>query len=77
MADDTDQAEKTEEPTERKLQKALEKGDVAKSQEVTSWFMVAGATLLMAIFAPAMAEDLTKRLAIFLPGALPTPIFGL
>ena len=69
MADDTDQAEKTEEPTERKLQKALEKGDVAKSQEVTSWFMVAGATLLMAIFAPAMAEDLTKRLAIFLQQA--------
>ena len=40
--DDTD---KTEEPTLKKLEDAAKEGDIAKSQEVNAWFMLAGATL--------------------------------
>ena len=44
MADNDDQ-EKTEEPTQKKLDDALKRGDVAKSQEVSTWFVLAGGTL--------------------------------
>ena len=33
MAEEQDQSQKTEEPTEKKLREAREKGQVAKSQE--------------------------------------------
>src|SRR5215207_6311827 len=48
MADDSD--DKTEDPTQKRLDDALEKGDVAKSQEVNTWFMIAGATLVLSTF---------------------------
>ncbi len=40
MAENEDGQEKTEEPTSRKLSKARGQGSVAKSQEVSSWFML-------------------------------------
>ena len=49
MADDSEN-EKTEDPTQKRLDDALEKGDVAKSQEVNTWFMIAGATLVLSTF---------------------------
>jgi flagellar biosynthetic protein FlhB len=45
--DDTD---KTEDPTAKRLEEAIKQGDVAKSQEVNTWFMLAGATLAIAVF---------------------------
>ncbi len=48
MADDTD--DKTEDPTQKRLDDALEKGDVAKSQEVNTWFIIAGGTLILSTF---------------------------
>ena len=41
MAGDQDQSQKTEQPTEKKLQDAHKKGQVAKSQEVSTWFVLA------------------------------------
>ncbi|NEW90190.1 flagellar biosynthesis protein FlhB, partial [Rhodopseudomonas sp. WA056] len=48
MSDDSD--EKTEEPTQKKLDDALKRGDVAKSQEVNTWFLIAGGTLVLSSF---------------------------
>ena len=48
MADDTE--DKTEDPTQKRLDDALEKGDVAKSQEVNTWFIIAGGTLILSTF---------------------------
>ena len=45
MADDND-TERTEDPTQKRLDDAHAKGDVAKSQEVNTWFVIAGATLV-------------------------------
>ena len=39
MADD-DSAEKTQDPTQKRLDDAHERGDVAKSQEVNTWFLI-------------------------------------
>ncbi|WP_159008724.1 flagellar biosynthesis protein FlhB [Bradyrhizobium sp. S69] len=50
MADENDSSDKTEDPTQKRLDDALERGDVAKSQEVNTWFMIAGATLVLSSF---------------------------
>ena len=49
MADESD-AEKTEDPTQKRLDEALERGDVVKSQELNTWFVIAGGTLIMSSF---------------------------
>jgi flagellar biosynthetic protein FlhB len=59
MAEDKDDAEKTEDPTQKKLDDALEQGDVAKSQEVSTWFIMAGATLTLMVFSNGMGHDLS------------------
>jgi flagellar biosynthesis protein FlhB len=49
MADEDD-SEKTQDPTQKRLDEAHSRGDVVKSQEVNSWFVIAGATLVMTSF---------------------------
>jgi flagellar biosynthesis protein FlhB len=62
MAESEDKDQRTELPTQRKLDKALEQGDVAKSQEVVSFFVLgAGAVAAMIAAGPA-ARDLAGRL---------------
>src|ERR1700761_3041107 len=51
MAEEDDGGERSEDPTQKRLDDALERGDVAKSQEVNTWFMIAGATLVLSTFA--------------------------
>lgn len=62
MADEADTTDKTEDPTQKKLDDALLKGDVAKSQEVNNWFIIAGATLVLMTFAGGMSEGLTTTM---------------
>lgn len=50
MADDNDTSDKTEDPTQKRLDDAHERGDVAKSQEVNTWFVIAGGTLVLSNF---------------------------
>jgi flagellar biosynthetic protein FlhB len=57
MADD-DASEKTQDPTQKRLDDAHEKGDVAKSQEVNTWFLIAGATLVMSSFSGSIGSGL-------------------
>lgn len=53
MADE-DKDSKTQDPTQKRLDDALEKGDVAKSQEVNTWFVIAGATLVLSTFSTSI-----------------------
>ncbi len=66
MAEGEDKSEKTEEPTDRKLRQAREKGDVPKSQEVASWFLLAAGLAIVAAFAPALSRDLAGSMSMFL-----------
>src|SRR5580692_11775482 len=50
MADENDSSDKTQDPTQKRLDDAHDRGDVAKSQEVNTWFMIAGATLVLSTF---------------------------
>ncbi|MCO5131081.1 MAG: flagellar biosynthesis protein FlhB [Xanthobacteraceae bacterium] len=62
MSDDNDGPEKTEDPTQKRLDDALQRGDVAKSQEVNTWFMIAGATLVFTSFAGSIGGGLQNPL---------------
>ena len=66
MADDTDDSQKTEEPSWRKLDEARSKGQVPQSREVTNWFVIMGSTASMALFAPQIADAMQRAMARFL-----------
>jgi flagellar biosynthetic protein FlhB len=76
MAEQQDDAQKTEDPTPKKLEKAREKGQVAKSQEVNHWFIILALGLILTIFAPAMAGGLTDTLVRFLEKPHQLPVTG-
>ena len=65
MADESDDSDKTEEPTQRRLQEAHDKADVVKSMEVATFFGLA--SILLAI---GVSGGLTSE-------ALVTPMRGL
>ncbi|RMF10189.1 MAG: flagellar biosynthesis protein FlhB [Alphaproteobacteria bacterium] len=60
MAEEQDQSQKTEEPTQKKLEDAHKKGDVVKSREVGHWFMLAAMALAILISAEPVARTLTE-----------------
>src|SRR4030088_2973760 len=49
MADENDTSNKKD-PTQKRLDDAHDRGDVAKSQEINTWFVIAGATLVLSTF---------------------------
>jgi flagellar biosynthetic protein FlhB len=50
--------EKSEDPTAKRLEDAIKRGDVAKSQEVNTWFLLLGATIAFFMFGSASANQL-------------------
>ncbi|GGH26389.1 flagellar biosynthesis protein FlhB [Alsobacter metallidurans] len=66
MAGEDDQEDRTEEPSLRRLEQAIEKGDIAKSQEVNTWFVLAGGTLALV----AVADSSASSLKVMLGGLL-------
>ena len=60
MSEDTE--DKTEDPTQKRLDEALEKGDVVKSQEVNTWFIIAGATLVLSTFSGSVGGGILMPL---------------
>lgn len=66
MADDNDDSQRTEEPTQRRLDDAEKKGDIVKSQEVSTFVVLAGATLAIALLGPSTAKGLTQIFRVFL-----------
>src|SRR3981189_997211 len=62
MADESDSSNKTEDPTQKRLDDAHERGDVAKSQEVNTWFVIAGATLVLSTFSGSIGGGILMPL---------------
>ncbi|MDA9463915.1 flagellar biosynthesis protein FlhB [Bradyrhizobium sp. CCBAU 53415] len=58
MSEDKDPESQTEDPTQKRLDDALERGDVAKSQEINTWFMMAGGTLVVSTFSGSVGSGL-------------------
>ena len=59
---ESDDSDKTEDPTQKRLDDAHEKGDVAKSQEVNTWFVMAGATLVLSSFSGSIGGGILMPL---------------
>lgn len=62
MAEEPDLEDKTEDPSQKRLDDAFEKGNVVKSQEVNTWFIIAGATLVLMTFSGGMGKELTATM---------------
>ena len=48
MAEEQDNSQKTEDPTQHKLEEARKKGDIAKSLDVPIWFLILATAGIMA-----------------------------
>jgi flagellar biosynthesis protein FlhB len=64
-----DQESKTEDPSQKKLEDAHKKGDVAKSQEVVTWFMLLGSAAIFAMMAPGTSAALADQLKVLMMNA--------
>jgi flagellar biosynthetic protein FlhB len=62
MADDNDTADKTQDPTQKRLDDAHDRGDVAKSQEINTWFVISGATLTLSTFSGSIGSGILMPL---------------
>jgi flagellar biosynthetic protein FlhB len=76
MSEEADQSEKTEDPSHKRLEDAHQKGDVPKSQELSSAFVLLGGTLVVGLMiGPAMA-NLTPMFANMMQQAALIPVDG-
>ena len=73
MSDEPDNDDRTEEPTQRKLDQAIEKGDVARSQEIGTFFVLCGFTLALVATSGQAASNAMVSLRSFLMNAHQVP----
>ena len=66
MAEDQDKSQQTEEPTAKRLEQAREQGDVVKSAELTTFIILGGGTLAIAMFGKYTAISLARTLSLFI-----------
>jgi flagellar biosynthetic protein FlhB len=64
-----EQSSKTEDPSEKKLRDAHEKGDVVKSQEVNNWFILGGSALMFGMMAVPTSQSLFETFRVLLDNA--------
>jgi flagellar biosynthetic protein FlhB len=76
MADEQDETEKTEDPTQKRLDEAIKRGDVVKSQEVNTWFVIGAATLALMVFSGSMGSDLATSFRGLMANAHRVPVDG-
>jgi flagellar biosynthetic protein FlhB len=69
MADEKDQEDRTEEPTQRKLEEAIKKGDVARSVEIGTFFVLCGFALAMIVAGGPALRNSALSLRAFLMNA--------
>ncbi|MDA0786720.1 MAG: flagellar biosynthesis protein FlhB [Proteobacteria bacterium] len=67
MADqDQDDAQKTEEPTAKRLEDARKKGNVVESREITNWFVLLSGAMAIGLFLPSSASMMLRDLRRFI-----------
>ena len=75
MADEDD-SEKTEDPSQKRLDDALKNGDVVKSQEVNTWFVTAASALVLLSFSASAMSDLRVMMRNLLANSYQVPFGG-
>jgi flagellar biosynthetic protein FlhB len=74
--DSTDDAQKTEDPTPRRLEEARKRGQVIYSREVSSWVMLFVATVLVVAAGPGIMGDLRDAVKLYIGQAHALPVEG-
>ncbi len=64
--DDTDDSQKTEDPSQKKLADARKRGQVILSREINNWIMLFVGALIIGTMAPHALGEMKKLLTIFL-----------
>jgi flagellar biosynthetic protein FlhB len=75
VADEHD-TDRSEDPTQKRLDEAHQRGDVVKSQEVSTWFVIGGGALMLAAFSGPMSSGLTTTFRGFLANSYQIPVDG-
>jgi len=76
MAEESDTSDKTEDPTQKRLDQAVENGDVVKSQELNTWFMIAAATLAMSTFSGSIGSKIMEPMRNLIAKCSTIPVDG-
>lgn len=76
MADETEQSEKTEDPSQKRLEDAHQKGDVPKSQELTSAFVLLAGTLVVGLMMAGPMASLAHIFSGIMANAAVIPVDG-
>jgi flagellar biosynthetic protein FlhB len=66
MADERDDSQRTEQPTQKRLQDAEERGDVVQSPDISAWLVLATATAFIALAGSQTASSLGRMMTGFL-----------
>jgi len=76
VAEERDDTERSEDPTPKRLDDAIKRGDVVRSAEVNTWFTIAGAVLVLMVFATPMAQTLQMTFRGILANSYQIPADG-
>ncbi len=68
-----DDAQKTEDPTPKKLEEARKRGQIAMSREVNNWVMLFAGTILVGVFFAPMMEQLVGVMRVYIEQAHALP----
>jgi len=74
----SDDSEKTEEPTDKKLADARDEGQVARSQEVNHWFVLLAALMFVGLMGKSFAQEIMATFESFItrPDLIPVGTGG-
>jgi flagellar biosynthetic protein FlhB len=73
---DHNDSDRSQDPTQKRIDEAIKRGDVVKSQEVSTWFVIAGATLVLATFSVEMGGGLNTTFRGLIANAHQLPVDG-
>jgi flagellar biosynthetic protein FlhB len=73
MADEKEQDDKTEDPSDRRIEQAIERGDVPKSMEAATFFALSAGTLALIVTGTAGLGDFVSGMKAFLQNAHQLP----
>lgn len=76
MAENDDESQKTEDPTDKRLRDALEKGQVINSKEVGTFFAFLCLSIIIFSLGPSLLAKMTSFLKIFISDAFDFYIDG-
>ena len=76
MAESENDSDRSEDPSAKRLEEALERGDVVKSQEVSTWFVIGAGALMLAAFSGQMSGGLSTTFRGLVANAHQIPVDG-